>query len=144
MIVTQENFWEARKEFEKERRSAAWGCMQARFGVGLALTIIYRSLASYIVIPASFLFSLFLLTCYTEGAIETINAMFIGNTITATSQDIKVLNQVWHITAFFSFIGSWIMMPWKSPIQRQVEEDLHWWWDKHGDKLPGLKPTANT
>lgn len=131
-VINKENFWDEHAKHKGCAKSHAWSEMRYQYGAILAMTIIKRTIFAYIVAPAVILFTMFLLSAYTEGLSVLLNSMFVGNTELVTDADISTLLSAWHALAFVVFVVSWLFAPWRSPVEREVDYQMKIWWQKHG------------
>lgn len=134
-IVTENNFWEKHNLYEKIARKEAWNTLKVRMGISLGISVIVRLAISYFIVPATIIFSLFILESYTSGLAETANSIFLSSATPMTKADEPDLIRLWNGFSLVIFAMSWII-PWKSPVERQVRRSMDYWWFKYGDKLP--------
>jgi hypothetical protein len=134
--VTQNNFWQSHNAFEKESLRESWRLLKLQCSLSFAKNIIYRLIFSFIAMPSSLLFCIFLLESNSIGVLETINTIFVENP-PITEKDTSLLVNIYSITGIVFFTISWVVS-WKSPAQRRTELLMDRWWFIHGSKLPGL------
>jgi hypothetical protein len=138
-IVTNDNFWEKHNQYEKTARKEAWSILKVRVGISLGISVIVRLAISYFVVPATVLFALFVMESYTSGLAETANSIFLSSATPMTKSDEPGLIRLWNVFSIVIFAMSWVI-PWKSPVERQVRKDMDYWWFRYGDKLPMTIP----
>lgn len=136
-MVTENNFWEKHTEHEQSCRTRARQNLKVRTLASLILSFFKRLSFSFVIIPGAFIFGLFLLSAYTDGAAETINTIFTGNgdnpLITEKGANNLILG--WISLGLFIFVTSFTLLPWKSPVDRAVEREMDKWWLMFGNKL---------
>lgn len=132
--VTTDNFWEARSTFEKELLKANWAKLKWHSLISFTFSIIKRTFVSFIVVPPTIAYTIFVLENLDHGLIYTYNAWFIGmEPLTQSSAAAAVT--MWLFIGFVIFGFSWIL-PWVSPAKRETENTMREWWTLYGSKVP--------
>lgn len=136
-VITNQNFWKERDKHEKRAFKTALADLKWQCGLSLSYSIIQRLILSYLVLPATFVFAIFILESISEGLTVTFNTLFIGNTEPLTNQYAASLVDMYHAIALVIFTFTWLS-PWTSPARKRVNAEMEQWWNIHGNKLPGL------
>ena len=142
--ITPENFWVQEQQARKYFRRRAWQANKLRSVAALGLSVLYRIVCSYLVIPPVLVFCFFVMGAYEDGVVSTFNYVFVESLEPITVSGADQLIQFWHLFASCTFGLSWLFFIWKSPAAREADRLMDKWWFLHGDKALGLPKQENS
>lgn len=139
--ITHENYWVEADKQRQNLKLKSWKENPIHNSLSLAKSIVVRLFISFVVLPATLIFMLFLLEANTMGLVPTLNELFIGSTELMTAKQGQELTTVYNMFSMFFFVFSWVIS-WNSPAKKEADRMMDKWHTLHGDKM--LPPEVKT